>query len=49
MREIRQSGSVEGVMGDHDSYSDSPLEGTRPMTPRTRIRASERPADEQSK
>src|SRR5437899_1561687 len=23
MREIRQSGSVEGVMGNHDSYSDS--------------------------
>jgi len=23
MREIRLSGSVEGVMGDHDSYSDS--------------------------
>jgi hypothetical protein len=22
MREIRSSGSVEGVMGDHDSYSD---------------------------
>jgi hypothetical protein len=24
MREIRSSGSVEGVMGNHDSYSDSP-------------------------
>jgi len=23
MREIRSSGSVEGVMGNHDSYSDS--------------------------
>jgi hypothetical protein len=23
MRENRLSGSVEGVMGDHDSYSDS--------------------------
>ena len=23
MRQIRSSGSVEGVMGDHDSYSDS--------------------------
>jgi hypothetical protein len=23
MREIRSSGSVEGIMGDHDSYSDS--------------------------
>jgi hypothetical protein len=23
MRETRSSGSVEGVMGDHDSYSDS--------------------------
>jgi hypothetical protein len=22
MRESRSSGSVEGVMGDHDSYSD---------------------------
>jgi hypothetical protein len=22
MREIRSSGSVEGVMGNHDSYSD---------------------------
>jgi hypothetical protein len=22
MRETRSSGSVEGVMGDHDSYSD---------------------------
>jgi len=22
MREIRSSGSVEGVMSDHDSYSD---------------------------
>ena len=22
MREYRSSGSVEGVMGDHDSYSD---------------------------
>ena len=25
MREIRSSGSVEGVMGNHDSYSDSSL------------------------
>jgi hypothetical protein len=25
MREIRLSGSVEGVMGNHDSYSDSGL------------------------
>ncbi len=25
MREIRSSGSVEGVMGNHDSYSDSHL------------------------
>ena len=24
MRESRSSGSVEGVMGDHDSYSDFP-------------------------
>ena len=24
MREIRSSGSVEGVVGDHDPYSDSP-------------------------
>ena len=24
MRESRSSGSVEGVMGDHDSYSDHP-------------------------
>jgi hypothetical protein len=24
MRETRLSGSVEGVMGNHDSYSDSP-------------------------
>jgi len=23
MRETRSSGSVEGVMGNHDSYSDS--------------------------
>ena len=23
MREIRSSGSAEGVMGNHDSYSDS--------------------------
>jgi len=23
MREIRSSGSVEGVLGNHDSYSDS--------------------------
>ena len=23
MREIRSSGSVEGVMGNHNSYSDS--------------------------
>jgi hypothetical protein len=29
MREIRLSGSVEGVMGDHDSYSDwSESQGT---------------------
>ena len=25
MREIRLSGSVEGVVSDHDSYSDSPF------------------------
>jgi len=25
MREIRPSGSVEGVMGNHDSYSDQRL------------------------
>ena len=25
MREIRSSGSVEGVMGNHDSYSDFTL------------------------
>jgi len=25
MRQYRSSGSVEGVMGNHDSYSDSPL------------------------
>jgi len=30
MREIRQSGSVEGVMGDHDSYSDCPQPGLSP-------------------
>lgn len=24
MRQLRTSGSVEGVMGNHDSYSDSP-------------------------
>jgi hypothetical protein len=24
MRETRQSGSVEGVVSDHDPYSDSP-------------------------
>ena len=24
MRESRQSGSVEGVMGNHDPYSDTP-------------------------
>jgi hypothetical protein len=24
MRETRSSGSVEGVVGNHDSYSDSP-------------------------
>ena len=27
MREIRSSGSVEGVMGNHDSYSDSERAG----------------------
>ena len=25
MRECRSSGSVEGAVGDHDSYSDYPL------------------------
>jgi hypothetical protein len=29
MREIRTSGSVEGVVGNHDSYSDSGV-GLRP-------------------
>jgi hypothetical protein len=28
MRECRLSGSVEGVMGNHDSYSDSSKIGT---------------------
>ena len=28
MREIRSSGSVEGVMGNHDSYSDSDYFGS---------------------
>ena len=29
MRESRQSGSVEGVMGNHHSYSDCFLKGLR--------------------
>jgi hypothetical protein len=29
MRETRSSGSVEGVMGNHDSYSDSTLNVAR--------------------
>jgi len=37
MRESRLSGSVEGVMGNHDSYSDSGsnpiLKGTLELTP----------------
>src|SRR5437870_3826138 len=27
MRQLRSSGSVEGVMGNHDPYSDSPCAG----------------------
>jgi len=32
MRESRLSGSVEGVMGNHDSYSDSSVEHRLKMT-----------------
>ena len=32
MREYRSSGSVEGVMSNHDSYSDSVWEAEAPFT-----------------
>ena len=35
MRETRLSGSVEGVMGNHDSYSDSEKSGGRGRPPHT--------------
>ena len=31
MREIRSSGSVEGVVSDHDSYSDCARSGRMPL------------------
>jgi len=38
MREIRKSGSVEGVMGNHDSYSDSNRERLEVRAVRARTR-----------
>jgi hypothetical protein len=50
MRESRSSGSVEGVMREHDSYSDRPNDGkrgwilqSRPLISNTQSRA--RPAE----
>jgi len=38
MRETRLSGSVEGVMGNHDSYSDFPTRAYAPLIKKLRLK-----------
>src|SRR5204862_5489074 len=39
MRQLRSSGSVEGVMGNHDPYSDSPCAGGHRKVNQSALRA----------